>query len=166
MPTTTEEASNILALAREYLSDADLRCLFTALDEAVGQTSTNDSLRQSLAMLRRAAEEVGAVREREWQRTWLIFRWAAIWLFHSALVGANAAAFCVAPFYAPWYLAFPACFAIIWSVCSRAECPITAWENDVRRALGWPLVRGFVGHYYVRPLRRLWRRLRRPRRAS
>jgi len=91
-------------------------------------------------------------------RTALLTYWAFIWLFHSFLIFGNLASFVVAPFNGPWYLAFPACFAIIWVTCSPADCAITNWENTVREKLGWPRIRGFIGHYYVKPVRRLYRK--------
>ena len=71
---------------------------------------------------------------------WLVL-WALLAYGHMAMVVVNVAAFFVAPFYAPWYLAAPACFAIIWVATSPVDCVITKWENAARAHLGWSPVK-------------------------
>ncbi len=88
----------------------------------------------------------------------LVFGWFLLWMLiagvHHVMVLGNLASFFVLPFQAPWYLAFPACFAIIWVVCSPTDCAVTKWENFARANLGWPPIKGFVKHYYVKPVLR------------
>ena len=57
MPTSNDEARKIVSLMSEYLSDSDAQSITRRLDEEVGQTSDNDSLKVSLQMLRALYED-------------------------------------------------------------------------------------------------------------
>jgi len=52
MPTTTSEATQIVQICQEYIQLDKLQELLVRLDEEVGQHTDNDSLKQSLAMMR------------------------------------------------------------------------------------------------------------------
>lgn len=155
MPTTTEEARKILEISQEYITVADLKELFTRLDAEVGQPSDNDSVKKSFVMFKQFADMAETAIITEQHKAKLTIYWFLVWLFHHALILGNLASFVVAPFKAPWYLAFPACFAIIWVTCSPVNCAITRWENRIRKQLGWPEIKTFIGHNYVKPFRRL-----------
>jgi hypothetical protein len=86
------------------------------------------------------------------ERVKLLILFFGLWAFHTLLIIGNIASFFVAPFYGEWYLAFPACFAIIWVTCSDANCTLTEWENNLRAKLGWRRIRGFIGHYFLKPI--------------
>lgn len=156
MPTTEQEAEKIVLVANRYLPIDKLRRLFVDLDEEVGHHSSNDSVRCSLRMFRELVEHTLSLEKHktEVSASWYVLFWCVV-VFHSVLVLGNLASFCVAPFYAPWYLAFPACFAIIWVVCSPVNCVITEWENRIRLRLGWRMINSFVGHYCLKPLYQL-----------
>lgn len=57
MPTSNDEAKKIVSIMNEYLSDSDAQSITRRLDEEVGQTSDNDSLKVSLQMLRALYED-------------------------------------------------------------------------------------------------------------
>jgi len=82
--------------------------------------------------------------------------WLTIVCVHHALIVGNLASVCVLPFMVPWYLALPVCSSVAWGVCSPMVCILTRWDNYYRRQLGRAEIRGFVGHHYVGPLRRLF----------
>ena len=158
MPTTMNEARKILEISQEYIDVADLKELFTRLDAEVGKSSENDSVKQSFAMFKQFADMAEIAVVKEHRRAKLTIYWFGVWLFHHVLIFGNLASFCVAPFNGPWYLAFPACFAIIWVTCSPVSCALTRWENNVRKQLGWPEIKSFVGHNYVKPFRKFRRK--------
>ena len=158
MPTTTQEALKILEISQEYIDLADLKSLFTKLDTEVGQSSDNDSVKKSFAMFKQFADTAETAVLQEQHRAKLTIYWFLIWLFHHVLIFGNLASFVVAPFKAPWYLAFPACFAIIWVTCSPVNCALTKWENNIRRQLNWPEIRTFIGHNYLKPIRKFRRK--------
>ena len=86
------------------------------------------------------------------------FLWLALVLLvavHMALLITNVAAFFVLPFQAPWYVAWPLMTFIWFFSTTRVQCRLTELENHLRRSLGLRLIGGFVGHYLLRPLRRL-----------
>ena len=57
MPTSNDEARNIVKIMNEYLTPENARSITRRLDEEVGQQSDNDSLKVSLQMLRALYEE-------------------------------------------------------------------------------------------------------------
>jgi hypothetical protein len=78
---------------------------------------------------------------------------------HMVLLFANVLAFLVLPFLAPWYVAVPLTTFLFFFVTTRQECQVTNLENRLRQRLGKRRINGFVGHYFVRPIkRRLWPR--------
>lgn len=57
MPTSNDEAKNIVSIMNEYLTPEDAQSITRRLDEEVGRESDNDSLKVSLQMLRALYEE-------------------------------------------------------------------------------------------------------------
>lgn len=57
MPTSNDEARNIVRIMNEYLTPQDAQNITRRLDEEVGQKSDNDSLKVSLQMLRALYED-------------------------------------------------------------------------------------------------------------
>ena len=80
---------------------------------------------------------------------------ASLVLFHSYIVGANVLAFFVVPFLEPWYVAVPIMSLILLLVFSKVlDCPLTNLENLLRKRLGMKRIGGFVGHYFLKPIRK------------
>jgi hypothetical protein len=63
--------------------------------------------------------------------------------------------FFVLPFMAPWYIATPLMVYITSLITTRVECPMTNLENSIRGRLGMRKIGGFVGHYMLRPIRKM-----------
>ena len=57
MPTSNDEARNIVNIMNDFLSPAEAKAITQRLDEEVGQKSDNDSLKVSLGMLRALYED-------------------------------------------------------------------------------------------------------------
>ena len=57
MPTSNEEAVNIVRIMNDFLSPEDAKTITRRLDEEVGHKSDNDSLKVSLGMLRALYED-------------------------------------------------------------------------------------------------------------
>tara|TARA_Y100000593_G_scaffold22677_2_gene45157 strand:+ start:11420 stop:11704 length:285 start_codon:yes stop_codon:yes gene_type:complete len=80
---------------------------------------------------------------------------AALVVFHSYIVVANVLAFFVVPFVEPWYVAVPIMSVVLLLVFSKVlDCPLTNLENHIRKKLGMKRIGGFVGHYFIKPIRR------------
>lgn len=76
-------------------------------------------------------------------------------IFHSYIVVANVLAFFVVPFVEPWYVAVPIMSVVLLLVFSKVlDCPLTNLENHLRKKLGMKRIGGFVGHYFIKPIRR------------
>jgi hypothetical protein len=79
-------------------------------------------------------------------------------LFHHAVVLGNFSAFFIVAFqgFTPWgvswYVALPLCTFIVLVTFSKVlDCPMTRYENKLRKEVGKPEIRGFVKHYIIRP---------------
>jgi hypothetical protein len=57
MPTSSEEAKNMVSIMNDFLSPEDAKTITRRLDEEVGKKSDNDSLKVSLGMLRALYED-------------------------------------------------------------------------------------------------------------
>ena len=67
----------------------------------------------------------------------------------------NVISFFVLPFIEPPWIVLPCCSLIFFlSFQKEVQCPLTRLENIYRRKLGLPTIKGFVGHYFVSPLRK------------
>ena len=52
----------------------------------------------------------------------------------------------------PWYVCLPLCSFIALISFSRVlDCPMTRYENKMRVKLGKPTIKGFIGHYFLKP---------------
>jgi hypothetical protein len=154
MPTSQDEAKRIVEISQEYIPLDKMTQLFIRLDEEVGKHTANDSLKQSLRMMRLLVDPPLAP-----PPLWLR---PAFWLLvaiHFVLVVGMAASFLILPFYAPWYVALPLCAFIWFFATSRVDCKLTDLENLMRRRLGMKRIGGFVGHYMLKPAKKLLLRL-------
>lgn len=58
MPTTQDENARIISICRSHVDVLDLYTMALRLDTEVGQVSENDSVRQTMASLRRMVEKI------------------------------------------------------------------------------------------------------------
>lgn len=78
---------------------------------------------------------------------------------HWVIVFANFAAFFVLAYQGltpsqdpPWYIGFPLCtFIGVISFSKVIDCPLTRFENKLRKRLGKTEIGGFIKHYLIRP---------------
>jgi len=53
------------------------------------------------------------------------------------------------------------CSTIVFNLCFlRQNCECTKWENDIRRELNMPEIKGFIKHYILKNVVRIRRKLR------
>lgn len=70
-------------------------------------------------------------------------------LFHMFVVIGNLIAFLSLPFLQPWYVALPLCTFIFWISLTRGvECPLTRFENYLRKEMQVKPIKGFMKHYF------------------
>ena len=79
-------------------------------------------------------------------------------VFHTVIVVLNLAILFIIPFLEPWYVALPIETLIVNLMFSPISCPLTRLESRIRISLGMPEIKHFVGHYFVHPLRKAWRK--------
>ena len=81
-------------------------------------------------------------------------------IIHTAIVFANLTALFVIPFLEPWYVSIPIMSFLINLIFSPGTCPLTRLESVIRRKLGMPEIKQFGGHYFVKPVRKRFRKMR------
>ena len=88
--------------------------------------------------------------------SWKIFLYGVV-IAHFLLLFFNALAFFLLPFFQPWYVALPImCFLYRLATVERM-CPITNYENIIRKILGLRQINSFIGHYLTGPIKyRKW----------
>ena len=89
----------------------------------------------------------------------LIYLFYTIVMLHILVVIGNISAFFITPFLTPWYEALPICsFILLISFSQELKCPLTRLENSIRVKIGKKRIGGFVGHYFVRPVKHYFRK--------
>lgn len=78
--------------------------------------------------------------------------------FHAVVVIANIALLFIVPFVAPFYISLPIDTLLVNLMFSPTPCPLTRLEGVLRRKLGMPEIRHFVGHYFIHPVRKAYRK--------
>lgn len=157
MPTTQDEASRIVSITQEYLPIEKMQELYTRLNVEIGKKTDNDSLKQSLAMMDQLVSSVVSNKpiNSTWLWLWLIF-YLLVFL-HGFLVVGMTFSFVALPFLADWYIAIPLCtFIWFFSTSRMVDCKLTEAENYMRVLLGKKRIGGFVGNYFIRPIKKLY----------
>lgn len=142
------ENIRIVNVIQSYLPEEKAAELLIKLDEDVGKKSGDESVRKVLAALRSVVDKPLPPAP-----MWL---WAAFYVlvvFHILMVIAVFLAFFILPIYASWYISVPLMTFIFFFSTTRVECQLTNLENNMRKKLGLKKIGGFVGHYFLRPVK-------------
>lgn len=150
MPTSNQEAQAIVEIVDEYLAQDKARELMARLNENVGATTDNSSLKISLQMLD-ALYAPDPPKRHMFKKILLVL----VVLWHMSVVVINIAAFFILPFLLSVWVWVPIDSFILTVIFTREICPLTRLENSIRTSIGLPRIGGFVGHYLVRPIRKL-----------
>tara|TARA_Y100000310_G_C19941715_1_gene472847 strand:- start:25 stop:483 length:459 start_codon:yes stop_codon:yes gene_type:complete len=150
MPTSQQEAFSIVEILDEYLDENQARELTARLEQEIGQKTDNDSLKVSLEMLKALYSK--KPKKIDYLKKGLLY---SVILFHAFVIMVNIAAFFVLPFYYPLWVWMPLNSFILTVTFTREICPITRVENYIRTSLGMSRIGGFIGHYFVKPIKRL-----------
>jgi len=146
-----EEASHIVSLTQNFIPPDKLTELLIKLDDEIGKKSENDITKHFLANLRAIVDKPIPPAP-----LWLWISFYTLVSFHIFLVIAVIISFFVLPFLASWYIAIP-CMTFIWFFSTtRVDCQLTNLENFIRKKLGMKKIGGFVGHYFLKPIKALW----------
>jgi len=152
MPTSVEEANSIMEIMDDFLDADDARELTARLEHEVGRGTDNDSLKVSLEMLKELYKDRTGSRKKD--RLKKISLYSLITL-HYFVITVNIVAFFVLPFLYPLFIWMPVNSFILTVTFTREICPLTRLENYIRTSLGMPRIGGFLGHYMVRPVKKL-----------
>lgn len=164
MPTTTEQAAQIKEIVGVYIDTVKAEKLFKDLHQNVGSKSDNLSVKLSLLMLEILHRNDGKTVEEKMQEAQEIFKsyypketsrakrlLVTVVVVHFAAILGMVAAFFVLPFTQPWPVWLPLCVFILNLMFTAQPCAMTKAENWIRKELGMPQVKLFIG-YYLRKL--------------
>ncbi len=152
MPTSVEEANSIVEIMDDFLDADDARELTARLEHEVGQGTDNDSLKVSLEMLKELYKDRTGSRKKDRLKKISLY---SLVTFHYFVITVNIVAFFILPFLYPLLVWMPLNSFILTVTFSREICPLTRLENYIRTSLGMPRIGGFLGHYVVRPVKKL-----------
>ena len=154
MPTH-DEAKRIAEISQHYLGLEDLKDLLVKLEDEVGKPSDSEALRHSLHTLRVTLDEHFPGVHKTKAPFWLQAAFLALVIVHAMLVIGLVFAFFIIPFVTHLAVAI-ACDTFIWFFCtSQVDCKLTNLENKMRQRMGMKRIGGFVGHYFMRPVKRM-----------
>lgn len=163
MPTTAQEADKIILLCNKYgLQQQQLLLLTKDLHEQVGMSSNNGSVRETMRMLYERAIDMSRLAEPKaspkdlWsielgQNVWMTL-WYCVVVGHVCIWAALLLSCLLTIIYQPLHLTVPVTIFCLYLLTTNTMCPITYWENAVRRRLGWEEVGHFTHWYVICPL--------------
>lgn len=145
------DAKVIKEVVGEFLERDKAKELFHRLSEApVG-----------CAELHSALKSLSAVYEDPPKPNWkLLWAFRLLVAFHLYVVVGNFLVILLIPFFTRWYVALPIESLLINLMFAPNPCPLTKLENNLRKRLGMPEIRHFVGHYIVWPVKKRFRKPR------
>ena len=152
MPTSVQEANNIVEIMDDFLDADDARELTARLEQEIGQHTDNDSLKVSLEMLRELYKDKTGSRKKDLAKKIALY---TLVTFHYFVITVNIVAFFILPFLYPLLVWMPLNSFILTVTFTREICPLTRLENYIRTSLGMPRIGGFIGHYLVRPIKKI-----------
>ena len=154
MPTSAEEANTIVEIMDDFLDVDDARELTARLEQEIGRNTDNDSLKVSLEMLRRLYKDRTGSRKKDLLKKTALY---SLSFFHMLVVLTNVTAFFIIPFMYHPLIWVPINSFILTVSFTRETCPLTRLENYLRTSLGMSRIGGFIGHYLIRPYRRMFK---------
>tara|TARA_R110002020_G_scaffold37499_5_gene113272 strand:+ start:464 stop:973 length:510 start_codon:yes stop_codon:yes gene_type:complete len=146
----SKEIESIVEILDDFLEEDKARELVARLEQEIGQKSSDEHLKSRLSSLQRFYEK----RPLKKEHLKYAFLYAVI-TFHMFVIVVNVAAFFLLPFLYPLWVWMPVNSFILTVTFTREVCPLTRLENYLRTSVGIPRIGGFIGHYFVKPLRRV-----------
>lgn len=156
MATNNNEANELYAICSTYLAPRKLYSMFEECNEKIGVKTSNTSLKVSLQMLTNLAfEHMKKEDEKVTKNLWLYnILFKGLVSFHFLIVIINILSFFILPFYFSLFISVPLMSFIGWFSTSKiVDCPLTRLENKLRDILQKRRIKGFIGHYIVKPIR-------------
>ena len=146
MPTVQTEIHQIIAITQSYLAEEKTIELFIKLDEEVGKKSENEITKNFLSIIRNTVDKPLLP-----PPFWFKSVFYSLVILHILLVIGVFTSFFLLPFFTAWYIALPIMTFIWFFSTTKVECQLTNLENFMRKRLDMKRIRGFVGHYFLRP---------------
>ncbi len=168
MPTSVEEAHNIVRIMNDFLTHDQAVEITKRLNEEVGAKTDNMSLKVSLEMLKDLYEKMPPPHPippppvTPWSNTNNIeaFNKSPLFLkvgflslvgFHMLVLFGNLISLLVLPWFTPWYVALPVISLLVNFMFSSVPCPLTRMDSALRRNMGMSEIDYFIQHYFYKP---------------
>jgi len=145
----SKEIEGIVEILDDFLEEKEARELVARLEQEIGQKSNDEHLKSRLASLKGFYER-RPIKKEDLKHAFLY----AVIAFHMFVIAVNIAAFFLLPFLYPLWVWMPVNSFILTVTFTREVCPLTRLENYLRTSLGMARIGGFIGHYFVKPIKR------------
>jgi hypothetical protein len=157
---THEDTLRVLEIAADYLSPNDLLALTRRVYFEIGRPSQDPAIFDlTEAFFVEAGRRASTSSHRHRRR--ITFHWVALWLLlmlgHITFWGFNLVADYLVTVHYPWYVAMPPISLSVYLLITGVPCPLTEWENWLRRKIGWPIIGSFGWHYLFGPIHRAYK---------
>jgi hypothetical protein len=146
----SQEMESIAEILDDFLEEEQARELVSRLEQEIGQKSSDVHLRSRLKSLKAFYAKRPIKKEH--------LKYALLYMiisFHVFVICVNLTAFFILPFLYPLWVWMPMNSFILTVTFTREVCPLTRFENYLRTSLGLNRIGGFIGHYFVKPIRRI-----------
>jgi hypothetical protein len=152
--STDERMSDLNKLSEilnEFLDEDQAREFTSKIEQEVAQKTSDKTLRTLLETLSSLYTAKPSRKEhlKKIVLTLLV-------TFHMFVITINVVAFFILPFLYPLLVWMPLNSFILTVTFTREICPLTRLENYMRTSMGIPRIGGFIGHYFVRPIKRAY----------
>lgn len=137
-------------ILNEFLDEDQARAFTAKIEQEVAQKTNDKNLRALIETLS-SIYTVKPSRKEHFKKTLLVL----LVSFHMFVIVINMVAFFILPFLYPLLVWMPLNSFILTVIFTREICPLTRLENHMRTNLGMPRIGGFIGHYIVRPIRKI-----------
>jgi hypothetical protein len=148
----SKEMESISEILDDFLEEEQARELVSRLEQEIGQKSSDVHLRSRLRSLKSFYNKRPLKKEH--------LKYAILYLivsFHVFVICVNLTAFFVLPFLYPLWVWMPMNSFILTVTFTREVCPLTRVENHFRSSLGLNRIGGFIGHYFIKPIKRVFK---------
>lgn len=150
---SSADLQKLSEILNEFLDEDEAREFTSKIAQEVAENTSDEKLKSLLETLS-SIYKVRPKRKEYLKRTLL----ALVVSLHMVVVVVNIASFFILPFLYPLWMWMPVNSFILTVTFTREVCPLTRLENYLRTSLGMNRIGGFIGHYVIKPIRKVKKR--------
>jgi len=146
-----DDLKKLSDILNEFLDENQAREFTSKFEQEIAHKTDNENLKTLLQTL--SSIYATKPKRREYGKKIAL---VLVFTFHMFVIAVNITAFFILPFLYPMWVWMPINSFILTVMFTREICPLTRLENYLRTSLGLPRIGGFINHYIVRPVKRIY----------